>query len=149
MKIDRFKYVKEALLTSLHYTSIGVRYDIKKYINTKVKILKFQNLYNSINNVQVQAEDGNLFWCSYKDLKEINVGMNLTYLELTQYLKRHIIKKDLSVSINHIISQVVWEIQNNKKNKKDDFVENMESKILYDLADEIIFEIYFLYLYQK
>ena len=65
MRIKRVPYCKKAKFNSIKYTQIGANKKLVNYVGQNITIIKYSNLYNSINNVYVQPQNGNPFWCNY------------------------------------------------------------------------------------
>jgi len=145
MRIKRVPYCKTANFYRLSNTQVGANKKLTSYVGQSITILKYSNLYNSINNVYVRAEDGYPFWCNYKDLKDTEIGLHLDIKEL-----ENLMSKNLGETISNnnelysIIFKILWEIEYSNL-KFDNLLENICSK--FKVSKEIILEIYFLFYY--
>lgn len=145
MRVKRVPYCKTANFYRTSYTQLGANKKIPKYIGQTVSILKYSNLYNSINNVFVSTSSGYTFWCNYKDLRDIEIGLNLNIKELEGVMTKILGDK---ISNNNelygIILKILWEIEYSDL-KFDNLLENICSK--FGITKAIILEIYFLFYY--
>ncbi len=145
MRVKRVPYCKTAHFYRTSYTQVGANKKMSKYIGQSVKIIKYSNLYNSINNVYVQTDNGYSFWCNYKDLRDNEIGLTLNIKGLEGIMNK---KLGTLVSNNNelynIIFKILWEIEYSNL-KFDTLLENICSK--FNITKEIILEIYFLFYY--
>lgn len=147
MRVKRVPYCKTANFYRISHTQKGANTKLVNYVGQNVNIIKFSNLYNSINNVYVQTEDGYGFWCNYKDLKDIEIGLNLTIKELEIEMSKSL---GSMVSNNNelynIIFKILWEIEYSNL-KFDTLLKDICQK--FKITENIILEIYFLFYYNN
>ncbi len=145
MRIKRVPFCKTAIFTKSKYTSTGANKKINNYLGKKVRIIKYNNLYNSTNNVYIMTEDGFTFWCNYKDLIDNEVGLlfNINNLEKEMNFK---LKDNISnnTELYNIIFKIIWEIEYSNL-KFDELLESICTK--FNINKEIILEIYFLFIF--
>jgi len=147
MRVKRVPYCKTANFYRISYTQVGANKKISKYIGQTVNIIKYSNLYNSTNNVYVQTSTGYTFWCNYKDLKDIEIGLKLDIKGLEKILTKQLGTKVSNINeVYAIIFKILWEIEYSTL-KFDKLLENICSK--FNITKEIILEIYFLFYYNN
>lgn len=147
MRVKRVPYCKTANFYRISYTHVGANKKIPKYIGQSVNIIKYSNLYNSTNNVYVRTSTGYTFWCNYKDLKDVEIGLKLDIKGLEKILTKQLGTKVSNINeVYAIIFKILWEIEYSTL-KFDKLLENICSK--FNITKEIILEIYFLFYYNN
>jgi len=145
MRITRVPYCTKVKFVSVKMTRVGANKRLENYLGETLTILKFHNLHNSINNVYVQAKDGYCFWCNYKDLKDIELGLSMNINKLEREMKKST-GINLDRDLYNTIFRIIWEIE--YCNLKFDIMQdNICTR--YKINKNILMEIYFLFYFNK
>jgi len=137
MLIQRIACGRQVKLKQLKYTKVGLNNKIKNLLGMDGIIIDdCKNIQSCDNNICLSI-DGETFWASYKDVIEIEVGLNLTYSSLIKNLKIIIPEKQPEHFWYKKCLNIFKDFQ--KGNTINEIVKN------YNIPKEIIPEIYFLF----